>query len=237
MFKKLVASALFAGLAGGLIAAVLQVWLMVPVILEAELYESGVRVHYGGGVEVTQTAEQRATEEAAIKTAKDEAFARNLGTFFATTGTYTGFALLMVAGFAFAQRYGIAVTARSGILWGFAGFVALQLAPALGLPAELPGASAAPLPLRQVWWSGTVIATLVGIALIAFGKGLPVQLLGLALIILPHAIGAPHPAEYGGKVPPELATLFAGRALAVGAATWVTLGFFAGYFWKKDLFA
>ncbi|NOX72618.1 MAG: cobalt transporter [Alphaproteobacteria bacterium] len=236
MFKRLIASALFAGLAGGLIAAALQVFLMVPVILEAELYEDGVKVHNAAVITATPE-EQAAAEEAAMAEARSGAMVRNLGTFLATTASYTGFAFLMVAGFAFAQRHGISVSARTGIIWGLAGFIAFQLAPALGLPAELPGASAAPLELRQIWWGSTVVATIAGIAAIAFGKTLPVQLFGLAIIILPQAIGAPHPAEYGGLVPPELAALFAGRALAVGAATWVTLGFFAGYFWRKDLFA
>ena len=229
------ASALFAGLAGGLIAAVLQVYLMVPVILEAELYESGIRVH--NAESAMSPEEQKAAEEAALAEAKADALSRNFGTFLATTASYTGFALLMVAGFAFAQRFGIEVSARSGIIWGMAGFVAFQLAPALGLPAELPGASAAPLPLRQMWWIFAVVATLGGIVAIAFGKTLPLQIGGLVLVALPVLIAAPHPAEYGGLVPPELATLFAGRALGVGAATWAVLGFFAGYFWKKDLFA
>jgi cobalt transporter subunit CbtA len=236
MFRKMLTSALFAGFAAGLIAAALQVLLMVPVLLEAELYETGVKVHFapaGGAASVAKTGQAPQAEPGV----SGPVLARNLGTFLATTATYTGFALLMVAGFALAQRAGIKITARCGILWGLAGFVAFQLAPALGLPAELPGASAAGLGLRQFWWSGTVIATLAGIAAIAFGKGLPVQLLGVAFIILPHVIGAPHPAEYTGVVPPELATLFAGRSLAIGAATWVILGFFGGYFWQKDLFA
>lgn len=232
MFGKMLASALFAGLAGGLVAAFLQVYLMVPVILEAELYESGIRVH--NAESALPPGERQAAEDAARATAEAEAFARNFATFLATTAAYTGFALLMVAGFALARRSGIEVGARSGILWGMGGFVAFQLAPALGLPAELPGASAAALPLRQLWWSFAVVATLGGIIAIAFGRTLPLQLVGVGLLALPVLVPAPHPAEYGGVVPPELATLFAGRALAVGAATWAVLGFFAGHFWSRS---
>ncbi|MEI2612914.1 MAG: CbtA family protein [Candidatus Promineifilaceae bacterium] len=41
--------------------------------------------------------------------------------------------------------------------------LAFQLAPAFGLPPELPGMAAADLGARQVWWCGTALATGVGI--------------------------------------------------------------------------
>ena len=49
--------------------------------------------------------------------------------------------------------------ARNGLLWGLAGFLAVNLAPAAGLSPELPGMPAGDLLARQVWWVGTIIAT------------------------------------------------------------------------------
>ena len=47
MLKSLFASALFAGVAAGLLAALLQMALLVPLIAEAELYETGEKTHFG----------------------------------------------------------------------------------------------------------------------------------------------------------------------------------------------
>jgi predicted cobalt transporter CbtA len=59
---------------------------------------------------------------------------------------------------------------------------------------------------------------------------------GIAVILLlaPHIIGAPEPDSFAGPVPPEIAALFAARALGVGLASWVLLGAFAGYFWQRE---
>jgi len=59
---------------------------------------------------------------------------------------------------------------NSGLLWGAAGFLIFSGSPALGLPPELPGMTAAALDARQTWWIGTVIATAIGIGLFSETK-------------------------------------------------------------------
>ncbi|RMD49518.1 MAG: hypothetical protein D6832_01575 [Alphaproteobacteria bacterium] len=71
-------------------------------------------------------------------------------------------------------------------------------------------------------------------AAIAFGRGPWPIVLGVGLVLLPHLIGAPHPAEFGGRVPPELQGLFTGRALAVNAASWLALGALSGHLRRAD---
>jgi len=222
MVKKLVTSALFAGFAAGLIAAVLQIALLVPLILEAELYETGVLVHFA----------DTTTPMSDVEWEYD--WVRNGLTALATVAVYIGYALVLVAGMAFAQMKGILITARGGILWGLAGAAAFNLAPALGLPPELPGMIAADLAPRQVWWAGTVIATIVGLSAISFGKGWLPWGIGIVIIAIPHLIGAPIPDVFGGSVPPELAAEFAGRSITVGAIGWVGLGVLTAYFWLKE---
>lgn len=228
MTRQLFTSALFAGLAAGLFAALLQFLLVTPLLLEGELYESGQRVHFASSPEA---AVQSPAGPAAGPT---QDIARHLTTAGFNVVTYTGFALLMVAGMAMAHRFGHAVTARQGILWGLGGFIALQLAPAAGLPPQLPGSVAAEVELRQVWWLATVACTLLGLALIAFARGLLIAALGIVAIGLPHIIGAPHLDTHFGIAPPELAALFAARGLAVAAASWAVLGFVAAYFWTRN---
>ena len=212
MFSRILVSGLFAGFAAGLIAALLQLVFVQPLLLQAELYESGQLTHFGA-------AKAAAAPAAAggIDLMRD-----GLSVLF-TTLIYTGYSLILVAAMALAEDRGSAL--RSGrVFYGASRFVSVQFAPAVGLPPELPGSAAADMDLRQLWWFGTVGATAAGIALIAFGKGWTARGIAAVLILAPHAIGAPLPETFAGPVPPELAGLFAGRALGVGLVAWVLLG-------------
>ncbi len=227
MLFRLAVSALFAGFAAGLAAALLQLAFVQPVLLHAELYESGALNHFGdGGAGAPESAAAAAVP--GIDPMRD-----GLSVLF-TALTYTGFAFLLVAAMALAEDRGWRVTVRQGPVWGMAGFLAFQLAPALGAPPELPGSAAAEIDLRQIWWFGTVGATAAGLALVAFGRGWALRAVAAALLLAPHAIGAPHPEEFIGPAPPELASLFAARALGVGLVAWALLGLLAAYFWQRE---
>ena len=223
MFSRILVSALFAGFAAGLIAALLQLVFVQPVLLQSELYESGQLTHFGAA---NTTSAHAAV--GGIDLLRD-----GLSVLF-TTLIYTGYSLILVAAMALADDRGIGITVRQGLLWGVAGFVSVQFAPAIGLPPELPGSAAAEMGPRQAWWFGTVAATAAGLALIAFGKGWTARGIAAVLILAPHVIGAPHPDTFSGPVPPELAGLFAGRALGVGLVAWVLLGLFAAWFWVRE---
>ncbi len=56
MLKSLLASALFAGLIAGLFAAGLQQAFLVPLITEAELYETGAVIHFGTQIDGAEAA-------------------------------------------------------------------------------------------------------------------------------------------------------------------------------------
>jgi cobalt transporter subunit CbtA len=230
MLKTLLASALFAGLIAGLFAAGLQLALIVPLIAEAELYETGALVHFGGAEVAAQGA------EAAHAPAPDGEgdLIRKLLTVLMTVLTTCGFGLVLVAGFALAERLRLTrIDLRTGLMFGLAAFTATQLLPSMGLSPELPGAAAGALGQRQIWWLFTVAGTLAGIALLAWG-GPATKVAGAVMIAAPHLFGAPHPHEFEGVVPPELAALFAARVLAVSALGWAALGALAGHFWSRE---
>jgi predicted cobalt transporter CbtA len=56
---------------------------------------------------------------------------------------------------------------------------------------------------------------------------------GVALILLPHMIGAPHPQHFISTAPAELAAQFAASSLAIHAALWASVGLSVGYFWLR----
>ena len=222
MLYRIVTSALFAGFAAGLIAALLQLAFVQPHLLHAEMFEGGELVH-----SVTAGSSSHGPSY------QFDAMRDGLSILFAAL-IYTGYALMMVAGMAFASEQGHAISTRSGIIWGLAGFIAVHFAPAIGLPPELPGSSAADVGARQVWWFGTVGATALALWLIAFGRSWMAWGAAVVLLLAPHVIGAPHPDKFHGGVPPELGGLFAGNALGVGMAAWVVLGLLAAHFWNTE---
>ena len=126
MNQKLLTSAVFAGVGAGLIAALLQFYFVIPTLLEGELFEGGTRVHFG--------ADGSPQSERGAPSLGGE-FGRHLMTVGFNIVTYVGFGFLLLAAMAITEMKGFStITARSGIIWGLCGFIAIQLAPAIGLP-------------------------------------------------------------------------------------------------------
>ncbi|WP_428696228.1 CbtA family protein [Stappia sp.] len=223
MFTRILTSALFAGAAAGLIAALLQLYFVQPVLLHAELYEGGDLVHFG-----TESTVSAIQDLGGIDLVRD-----GLSTFF-TMLVYCGYALMLVALMSLAEARGAVISARTGIVWGIAGFVAVHLAPGFTLAPEVPGVAAADVYARQVWWFSTVAATGVALWLIAFVRNWISYGIAAILLLAPHVIGAPEPEVFTGPVPTELGALFAARAFGVGMAAWALVGCFAGHFWSSQ---
>lgn len=236
MLMRIVVCALLAGLIAGGASAVMQQALVIPVLLEAEAYERGEAVHFGAanGGEGGQARDAGGDTEGDQAHGTADGFAgllsRHLVTTVMTIGINVGFAFILLAGF-FARS--ARPTLREGMVWGICGFVAFMLAPAAGLAPELPGMAAAQLEARQIWWASTVAMAAAAMWLIAFVRApwsLPVA---IALLILPHAFGAPRPEGHVGPAPPELGAEFAARALAVGLASWAVLGAVTAWTWGR----
>jgi len=145
---------------------------------------------------------------------------RTFWTGVSNVATAIGFALLIVA--VFAWRGG--ATWRQGLLWGAAGFFVFFVNPALGLRPELPGAFAAGLLDRQLWWLLTVVCSAAGVGLLILAPKALAKIGGAALLAIPHLAGAPHPEIEGGLAPGSLADSFVVAAAATNAAFWLLLG-------------
>jgi len=190
--------ALGAAVASGVVVSALQQFFLVPLILQAESFEA---VQVAGGV-------------------PEPWLQRGAYTLLFNCLAAFGFALLLAA--AYALRGG--VTWRQGVLWGLCGYVSVALAPALGLPPELPGAPAADLGSRELWWLVTVVATGAGLAGLIFVRGWAWKLASAVLLLLPHLLGAPRPPVAETAVPQELASRFATGSLGISLVLWLLLG-------------
>lgn len=202
MITRTLLTGLLAGLAGGIVLTLLYAGKLQPLILAAEVIE------HGAG------------------DAMPTPFMRLFDTFLFNILTGVGFGLLL-AGILVTR--GKPVGTGNGVLWGVAGFAVFALAPAAGLPPELPGSISAPLEARQLWWLLTAVATAGGMGLIALQPRQMLKGAGILLILVPHIVGAPQAEVHGGTLPAELAAEYVGLSVGAMALFWVVLGGVAGY--------
>ncbi len=216
MLKRLVAAAALAGAASGMLLTAVQQIQIVPLIRAAEAREVASAPHIATAAHADQAWAPRDSAERLVSTTVDNIILA------------TAFALLLGAAMSLRQQFGW----RAGAVWGIAGYAAFFVAPALGLAPELPGADAAPLADRQVWWIGAAGCSAAGLWLIAFARKPLSRILGVALLIAPHAVGAPLPAVDASAG--EEGRAFIRATYVANAVLWLVLGFLVGWLVKPD---
>ncbi len=230
MLGKILATAILCGFAAGILISVIQSVWVTPLIYRAETFEAAAGAgpsHPGEDAAVPAPARAGAEAE---PWAPADGVERVFFTVLANVLSGIGFALLLAGAIALSGRE---VNGLRGALWGVAGFMVFGIAPAIGLPPDPPGVDAGPLLDRQVWWLGTVTATASGLALLVFGRRAVLTLAGVALVVLPHAIGAPHVDVYGGATPADVIDAFVIASLATTGLFWLALGGLTGVVYRK----
>lgn len=241
LFRRIFWVAALAGLLAGLLATAVHHVSTVPLILQAEVFESAAAPAHEHGHDQGHGHGSAGTAQDHGHDADDhhhdpDAWAPEDGlerfgyTALAHVLTGIGFALLLVCAYVVSGRE---VGWRQGLLWGLAGFAVFTLAPGLGLKPELPGTETAPLDLRQIWWLATAVATAAGLALIVFGRRPLLALAGVLLLVLPHLYGAPLPETHHSAAPETLAQHFAQQAFAANLLFWAGLGALTGFFYQR----
>lgn len=242
MLMRIVSAGMLGGAAAGLLAGLLQLYFVQPVLLHAELYESGELVHFGGTiqgggsehddapVQGENDGSNRGNEES------DEvgSLLRNGLSVLFSMLIYAGYGMVAAALMSLASERGATITARNGLIWGVAGFLAVQLGPGFSLAPEVPGVAAGDLQARQIWWFATAGSAALGLWLIAFGRNWAMWGAAMVLFLAPHLVGAPEPSVLTGPAPTEIGALFAARAFGVGLVGWVLLGFFTAAIWERS---
>ena len=116
MTTRILTCGLFAGFLAGLLGAVLQFVFVQPLLLHAELYESGELI-YDAAKGAPVVADVAGLE-----------LVRNALSALFMALTYVGFGLILMALMSMASDRGFAISARSGLMWGLCGFIAVQFA-------------------------------------------------------------------------------------------------------------
>ena len=223
MFKNIFVSAVLCGAIVGVLATLMQLLLITPLLLEAELFESGQSIHFS----------TTGSPESAVKHINiwQDPY-RHLMTLCFNLVTFTGLGFLLVAAMTFFEIRGFSLSKAEGIIFGVCGFFIFQLAPGIGLPPELPGTISVEVSIKQTWWIVAILCTTIGMLLVSLTKHKILILAGVIFAIIPHLIGYPKLDTYFGVAPPELAAEFATRSIAISLVAWVVLGLLSSQFWK-----
>jgi cobalt transporter subunit CbtA len=235
MILRVLSTALVAGFLAACVASGLQAVWTTPLILRAETFEKSASSALSERPAIVLA--HHAADHADPHTGKDhdwkpaDGLSRTAFTSLATLVGGVGYALVLIA---LMLAAGAEPTRETSLRWAAGAFLAVNLAPAIGLPPELPGMGGGHLALRQAWWAFAVIGTGVGFYLLTHVRSRAGLVAGLAAIALPHLIGAPHGAVVASEVPAALAAQFATRSLAIGFAFWATLSLALAWVWTKQ---
>ena len=228
MIKRIAQTAGFSGLLAALLLTLLQSFWVAPLILQAETFENAPVATQAHEHEHAPGAAAHSHDAQAWE--PEDGWQRVLSTTGANLVVAVGFALML------AGLYTLRAPTRTaqGLLWGLAGYATFVLAPTLGLPPELPGTAAADLAQRQVWWIGTAASTAAGIALIVFGRNWLLKILGIAILAVPHVIGAPQPQVHSMLAPEALEAQFKIASQLTNIAFWLALGLISAWWFRRN---
>ena len=218
-FRNLVLSAFIIAIFAGLIFSAYQAFFITPIILSSEVYE------------VLEPASHQIEAWS-----PEDGIERHTWSFATNFLLCFAYALILLS----AMTVKTNITVIKGLYWGIAAYLTIFVAPALGLPPEIPGMEAAFLEGRQVWWIVTLIFTAVSLWMIAF-QGLFYKGIGVVLITIPHIFGAPQSESHGfANTDPQaveaLTTLwhqFIIQTSIANALLWLVIGASAGFLVNK----
>ena len=222
-FRQIFLTSCLSALAASIGFSLYQWYLVNPIIFAAEVYE------------LAEPLDSSVLEQSE-PWGPDDGIGRSLYTLLANFLMSLAYSLLLASAMVFR---GSSSTLK-GLLWGMAAYLSVFVAPALGLPPEIPGMEAAELVQRQNWWLLTVSLTAIGLSVLAYSpryyKGA-----GLILMLLPHLIGAPESAIHGFNHPDpdavikltELWQQFILQTSIANAILWFIISCSTGYLCHK----
>jgi cobalt transporter subunit CbtA len=220
LLNRIVGAAGMAGLLSGLLLTAVQQLQIAPLIRDAERYEAAT------AATSSASHEHAAPDAGADAGTPRVGLRRTLNTALANIVVAIGFALLLASAMSSRANSGW----RMGIAWGAAGYAVFFVSPALGLPPRLPGADAAALLARELWWGLAVLCTSAGLWLAVWQRNRTLRLMGVVLLVVPHVIGAPQPQITANSIPADLEREFILATFLANAVFWLALGTSTGYF-------
>jgi len=230
MLRKLLIPGIISGVLAGAVLSLVQLFYVVPLILDAETYEVQSSQHSHAPTSNDDSHQHSdgtsgaSSVEIAPEWAPEDGNERSLFTLMTTILLGIGFSLLVISLMTATGHSGW----QSGLFWGLAGFSVFYLAPSLGLPPELPGSAQSTLEYRQLWWTATVISTALGLGLLFLNPATTFKILGVLFIIAPHFFIGTVSIEATSPVPKDLEHSFIIATSFANILFWALLGLLNG---------
>lgn len=186
MFRQIVFCSLLVGLVSGLIFSGIQIVTVNPIIFSAEAFEvpevavEVAHASHGHGADHHHDYEAWAPQDGSERT---------FYTVLSNVLAGIGFALVLTA--LMWQLQAQRVSIAKGLAWGLGGYIAFFLAPAVGMPPEIPGIEAPPVEYRQLWWAAAVTGVGLGLLVLSFAP-LKFKALAVLLMAAPYLMPIPH---------------------------------------------
>lgn len=203
MFRSLILGACLVGLILGLAMTAFEALGTSPIILAAEQYETAEPVAHHHDHADHDHGESAGHHHGDNAWAPADGAERLFYTTVSNICAGIGFAaILLVLMNQLRERGRITPKVQQGLLLGALGYLAVFIAPSIGLPPEIPGASAAALELRQTWWIFTVVLAAAGLGALFLATGWK-RLLGVPLLIAPQFFVPAHDGPMFANPDPE----------------------------------
>lgn len=224
MLTRVLLIGLVAGLVGGVSAALVQFHLVQPLIVQAEASEA-VHLHdHQGHVHEGEAGSHTHVD---VEEPSDDPVTRKLSTALAVICTAIGYGLMASSVMFLFDVKGL----KAGLLLGAAGFLSIQVMPALGVAPQPPGSTTFDVHLRQLWWVCSALSAVVASSLALLGlrlRRVDFCIAAVILIVIPHLV---RPwLEAMGPVPrlDDLLNPFVLASATMTSTLWLTLGLTAG---------
>ena len=234
LFNRLIWASLAVALLVGVVQTGVQYLQTVPIILAAEVFEDqkievpAEAAAPADDAHAGHAGHAMAEAEAPEEWAPQDGLERASWTAVANVLHAFSMALLVFAVMGVAQWRGTALRALPlALVTAAAGWLTFHLWPSLGLHAEIPGMDAARLGSRQGWWVLAAGSAALACAVAAWARSPLRWVAAIALLALPHVVGAPHIASdpLAGFSGDAQATLRDLGHQFVWATTWLSLSF------------
>lgn len=186
MFRSLISAAALVGVVSGLLLTAAQSMGVTPILLAAEQYEADTGPTGSGHSHDHGHGDEGHHHHGSGTWAPDSDAERLFFTALSNVLAGIGFAaILLVIMTRLQEHRRLALTPVFGLLVGLISYVSVFVAPAIGLPPEVPATISGDLENRQFWWIATVVMVATGLSVLCLASGWK-KLAGLPLLGLPY---------------------------------------------------
>ncbi|WP_456490388.1 CbtA family protein [Marinobacter nauticus] len=195
MFRSLIFGACLIGVITGLLLTAVQSVGVTPTLLAAEQFESSeapaevAHTHHNHTHGEGESADHHHDPDV---WAPEEGTERWLYTALSNVLAAIGFsAIMLVVMNQLYVRGRLRLTPAHGLFIGACSYLVVFVAPAIGLPPEIPGTASPALMSRQLWWVFAVLSVAIGLGVLFLARRWK-KVLAFPLLVLPYGFVPVH---------------------------------------------